>query len=1067
MQYIVKAIKDDGAILHLGNFGDYTKDVLNIDIDRKNRVGVANIELDNLGAIYTNEFLELNEIEIYFLNTNATGPQIKNLAGQWQFNKTATEQTNSALDFEITPNTVDNLVYADDYYEFNYFNDLSLWAFTWSNGTTSTSESTSGPRMYTKQLRIDTPQSNIYGSIGDARLTSAKLDFTPFVDVGTNGLVNMYLGFWCYVSDITQLKPKHLEITTDSNNYRGFNTPDFSAQITTNGWNYILIDSDDITSYSNKLDTVWDLLNRIEIYATANEASSTGYYMFSDFRLIKKDAAYIANWGAEPGRPELITDVVNLPEYKGSETGKCILLGNATTASGVERSNVFNPANKQILTGMFSTVGDRYPTVYVRYGGSTADMIRVYNNFAANYMRLYDNSTTLVLEVSKTLDDDYFYNYKWDIDGEVYKYKVWKEGTTEPETWDIEYTSPNVHNSTSLRLEGGSSSGDERVAFKELYIENYEAGKIASSQAIQFDGVTGFANGPITNLATTNNFAVAFWAKTPSYDAAACWLHYWDGTRFFAFGSDDNGSGRILMRAVDDSTWEQYRPDEPTGWNHFIIQFDADGAVDGFYINLEKQINLTGSGGYTDVPFAQSGNLFTIARRGTAGDFANVEIQDLRLFDGQLEDWDRYFIYNNAAGTFDNTTLFKRFSGIVEEANPSDDARVITLFCKDNNDILTQRSITGTWYNIDLGQLYYTILAEKCREVDISGINTSTGIIIDKIQADARVIAELFDDLQNEYDYNLLIDDDLIAHLINDTNGDSGITLTQGAGGNVIKGGANLKNSNLSRKNAVKVIGGDEEVPAFDEPQQTWVTGNSRLIALSNIVDTLNFVKFNGVEMVEGTDFTLTTDRRFINLITILNGNTIDVRYSYLNPIYWTEQNPGVTKVRELVIKDPTVLTQARAEQLAKTMLAKLDARQVKGTVATDGVDKSFSKLQTINLNAVSGFTGSYTIAGYKEVIKDYYAVAFNLTEQLDDTTKKIFSIIKDIDKLKNADSTIATIRDGFTLYDYLGLSDSVIGYEQGIGDRWIFNHPTNAKMNDGKVMRTGPTYSTTPTQFL
>lgn len=72
--------------------------------------------------------------------------------------------------------------------------------------------------------------------------------------------------------------------------------------------------------------------------------------------------------------------------------------------------------------------------------------------------------------------------------------------------------------------------------------------------------------------------------------------------------------------------------------------------------------------------------------------------------------------------------------------------------------------------------------------------------------------------------------------------------------------------------------------------------------------------------------------------------------------------------------------------------------------------------------------------------------------------------MLKDVDKLKNANSTTATIKDGFTLFDVLGLSESLTGFEQGIGTRLIFDHPTNSKFDSGYKM---DDYGTTQTQFL
>jgi hypothetical protein len=412
----------------------------------------------------------------------------------------------------------------------------------------------------------------------------------------------------------------------------------------------------------------------------------------------------------------------------------------------------------------------------------------------------------------------------------------------------------------------------------------------------------------------------------------------------------------------------------------------------------------------------------------------------------------------------DINNYYKRFGGEVEENTPNNDKSRTVLMCKDHNNILAQRSITGTYTAIDLGQLYYNVLSEKCPEVDLTGINTSTGVIVDKIQADAVYISSFFDDLEREYSYKLSIDFDLKAIFIDGSSGASGITLSEGDSGNVIDGTQNLKNSNVSRKNKIVVIGGSETIADFDEDQLTWTTGDSTTILLSNRIDNLTWVKFAGVTKTVDVDFEIIQNGSAIKLLTIANGNTVDTRYDYLNPIWYAEQDPSTSKVRELTVKDSTILTQERAITLAQALLTKLGVPIIKGTVASDDITSEFTLLQTLNLSDVQGFTGVYIISGYREEIKGIYKVTFTLTQVLDDVTIKLFDLIKDVDKLKNTNTDIAIIRDGFTLFDLLGLSETLEGYEQGVGTRWIFDHPTNSKMDDGKTM---DTYNTTETQFL
>lgn len=441
----------------------------------------------------------------------------------------------------------------------------------------------------------------------------------------------------------------------------------------------------------------------------------------------------------------------------------------------------------------------------------------------------------------------------------------------------------------------------------------------------------------------------------------------------------------------------------------------------------------------------------------------SIELNNSDNYDvdfSEFNDIDLYF-YND-----DITTPVKRFSGEVIEVIPSEDNTKVKLLCKDWNNTLKVRSISGSWTNIDLGLLVKNVLEEKCPEFDNTTINTSTGIILDEVRADAIWIKDFFDDLFRENDYQLNISVDKVSTLFLLNQGSSGITLSDGSGGGVLKGGVKLKRSNISTKNSIIVIGGNESIPDYDLAQFTWNTGETKSIILPNKVDNLQWVKFAGVTKTLDTDFSISTDGTVLTLITISSGETIDMRYDYKSSVWWKETQASATKIREYILKDETIITQTRAENIAKALYIKLSTQISKGTVADESITANFKWYETLTLNLAS-FTGVHNIVGYVEDIRDTYIVTFTLSEILDENTKKIFDMLKDIDKLKSADLGTAAIKDGFNIEDLYSMLDLVEAWERGVGDRWIFNHPTNSKMNDGKVMRAGADYSTTETQFL
>lgn len=410
--------------------------------------------------------------------------------------------------------------------------------------------------------------------------------------------------------------------------------------------------------------------------------------------------------------------------------------------------------------------------------------------------------------------------------------------------------------------------------------------------------------------------------------------------------------------------------------------------------------------------------------------------------------------------TLGEQPTFFRFSGEVSEVVPNEDNTQVTLICKGENDVLSQRSWSGSDTNVDLGQHIVNVLTEEASEIDTSTINTSTGIILDEVRGDAIFIRDHFDDLFRENNYQLDIGPDLVATLFENNRGSSGITLIDGASGNVIKGSNKLRESNLSKKNTVTVIGGSETVVDFDEDQITWNTGDSTNIVLRHRIDTLGFVKFGGVTKVEDTDFTIGDDRITITLLTQSNGDTIDIRYNYKSPVWWREQDPSTVKVKELVIKDDTILTQSRAEELAKASLAKVGIRVTKGSISSDKITKDFKWFETLDLN-LQAFSGSHKIIGFTEDVTDDYKVTFEIAEVLDDNARKILQIIKDVDKLKGADITTVTIKDGFTLTDEVVDSETIEGFETPRGTRFTY---------DVSTWDSGDTYDTgegTETQWL
>jgi len=497
----------------------------------------------------------------------------------------------------------------------------------------------------------------------------------------------------------------------------------------------------------------------------------------------------------------------------------------------------------------------------------------------------------------------------------------------------------------------------------------------------------------------------------------------------------------------------------------YRIQIQKD---DGSYINFGNSLSSGSVWGLT-VPFTVPSTLssiggLTILKK--AFDLVHTKKNKISIFNFKLDNgtglYDNEFTEGNDVQFFvkiDGTNESKRFGGEIIEVSPDSDNKNLTITCTGRNSILIDRYWTGVATNIDFGQHIKNVLIEKVPEVDVSGINVSTGYIIDEVKAESQRLDEHFEDLQRETTWILDINPNNVAIIFDSNKGSSGITLADGIGGNVKRGSNKLRESRLSIKNSITVIGGSETTTDFDEDQITWNTGDSTLITLSNVVDEIVWVKFNGIIKTEGVDWELTSDKRFVKLLTITNGQTVDIRNNFKTGVWWKEQDPLATKLKEFVIKDPTILTQDRAESLAKNTLAKLLVIQVKGAIESALITNEFEWYETLEL-LTGRFNGEHIIVGFTETITEDYEVSFELAQVLDENAKKIIELSKELDKLKKVD-TDDILKDGLIFQDILDILENLTGFEIPIGTRAFWDI---SDWDDGTTYDTG---EGTETQFL
>lgn len=454
-------------------------------------------------------------------------------------------------------------------------------------------------------------------------------------------------------------------------------------------------------------------------------------------------------------------------------------------------------------------------------------------------------------------------------------------------------------------------------------------------------------------------------------------------------------------------------------------------------------------------------NRCTIKKDGRIGT-ATIEIDNKNSrYDNEFENFNNFefFFKNGLDSVEDDVEMPKRFAGQVLETTPSADNTKITLTCQDWNGKLAKRTWTGVRRDIDLGQLIYDIMVEKFPEFDPTQINVNTGIVLDEYRSDARYVNAILNDLFKENTYECYVDYDKIVRLFDTNQGSTGIVLYSGDQGNVIQKSINLKKSNLSNYNSVTVIGGSELIK--DHPEEFTYKGFSKTLILGNIADKINTMKINNIVIPEddwGNYWEFGSDKKTIIIKAELQiDDEIEFIYDYRNSIWCRETELGETDLRELVIKDSSILTLKRAEAIAKTTLAKQNITQIKGTCASDKITEDFLPFQTLELGYVNGFKGVQNIKAYQEEISAAdYIVTFTLEQVFDENTRMIINLMNELDKLKSKDSSTVTIRDGFNINEILNLVEETTATQKGQGNRFILNSQNNSKINSSRVKLNG-----------
>ncbi len=174
---------------------------------------------------------------------------------------------------------------------------------------------------------------------------------------------------------------------------------------------------------------------------------------------------------------------------------------------------------------------------------------------------------------------------------------------------------------------------------------SYIAGKI--NQAASFNGSSSYVRIPSAGLDTTPQLTIALWMKR--IDISAYIIAKRDGlpsTEQYAITilSSANTRFRILGTSYVDSN----TPCAYDQWEHQVVT--VKGTTVLWYHNGEPD----GDGTLSESIPSKSSDVFFAARGNGIGGatlFTAVSLDDVRIYDGALEEWEIALIYNNGEGT--------------------------------------------------------------------------------------------------------------------------------------------------------------------------------------------------------------------------------------------------------------------------------------------------------------------------------------------------------------------------------------------------------------------------------
>ncbi len=581
----------------------------------------------------------------------------------------------------------------------------------------------------------------------------------------------------------------------------------------------------------------------------------------------------------------------------------------------------------------------------------------------------------------------------------------------------------------------GSLNGKiDDIRLYDRKLDDYEVASTYNDGVVTYETSDYVTFNPI--YMTSNNHAVSFWYKTTkSYYQTI--LQQANGTTS-GYVSIKPSINAIIVESKTNNLWQHsfatgINVDDGV-WHHYCVVFSptdtrlyTDGVLSDTYTeNIDTALFKYGViGGYGNTTY-------------TYGETPNGDLDDIRIYDSAITDFDVHSIYNFGDGTEEpNNNFQKIFSGILETMHfkGSANKEQIVISGKDYTTRLIDRSVEPEVYNaLPAGSIVKDIIGKYTDDITFNNVQDSS-TIIKRITFNHSPVFDAIKELANQADYVFYVDNNKDLHFEPKSDVSSGKTFDNT---NVLK--ATTQEERKSVFNEIWVYG-DRYLDGYQESfTGTGSTSDYTLIYKPHNTDiTVDGVQKKGAikgmaidNTVSGVDYTVNFHDKMISFqsgtsigYSAIPGSNADVVINYkrnLPIVKVGKDNNSIAKYgkRVKVIEDKNIKDPDSAQELLAAELATYSQPPKEVSLAIKGiVDVVPSNTCIVNIpyhnidNKVYDIVEA-TFDFNPSTLRSENVLKMKVNKKIMDTTDTMKQMILDIKKLQGADISDADILTRF-----------------------------------------------------